>query len=227
MGLSSALILTIDCGTELGPAISLAFEKQEEDIMKHPPKDSKKERLVSFGVLCYSYLIMGNFQALVCMLNYFRVFYFKYSITPIMLWGASVDYFQPGGTKYFVVNDNLSYDPETQVNILNEVVASYYLCLVFCQFFHIWMCKTRRVSVFTHGITHNLIMIYGAAIQLAILALIIYVPFLQEAFSSANVDAIYWTTTLIFAAFCWIYNEGRKWSIRNYPNGFAAKYLLW
>jgi len=177
LGLSSALILTIDCGTELGPAISLAFEKQEEDIMKHPPKDSKKERLVSFGVLCYSYLIMGNFQALVCMLNYFRVFYFKYSITPIMLWGASVDYFQPGGTKYFVVNDNLSYDPETQVNILNEVVASYYLCLVFCQFFHIWMCKTRRVSVFTHGITHNLIMIYGAAIQLAILALIVYVPF--------------------------------------------------
>jgi len=226
LGLTSALILSIDCGTELGPAIYLAYEKQEEDIMKHPPKDSKKERLVSFRVLCYSYLIMGNFQAIVCMLNYFRVFYYKYQITPLMLYGTAVNYFQYGAPD-FVVNENVRYKDFEQVNILDDVVSSYYVCLVFCQFFHIWMCKTRRISIFTHGITRNVVMIYGSLIQLAIMGLIVYVPYVQGAFSSSSVDAMYWTTTLIFAAFCWIYNEGRKWFIRHYPNGFAAKYLLW
>jgi len=40
-------ILSIDVGTELGPAISFAYEHPEDDIMKRPPRDSYHDRLIS------------------------------------------------------------------------------------------------------------------------------------------------------------------------------------
>lgn len=40
-------ILCIDLGTDLIPAISLAYEQAESDIMKCPPRNPKKDRLVN------------------------------------------------------------------------------------------------------------------------------------------------------------------------------------
>merc|ERR1711907_148207 len=37
--LSTVLILCIDLGTDMVPAISLAYEKAESDIMERPPRD--------------------------------------------------------------------------------------------------------------------------------------------------------------------------------------------
>lgn len=57
--LSSLQILSIDLLTELAPAISLAYEEKEADIMLQPPRNVKTDRLVSTPVLLYSYLIAG------------------------------------------------------------------------------------------------------------------------------------------------------------------------
>ena len=40
-------ILFIDLGTDLWPAISLAYEKAESDIMMRLPRDPQKDRLVN------------------------------------------------------------------------------------------------------------------------------------------------------------------------------------
>ena len=40
-------ILFIDLGTDLWPAISLAYEKAESDIMTRLPRDPIKDRLVN------------------------------------------------------------------------------------------------------------------------------------------------------------------------------------
>ena len=40
-------ILFIDLGTDLWPAISLAYEKAESDIMQRLPRDPVKDRLVN------------------------------------------------------------------------------------------------------------------------------------------------------------------------------------
>merc|ERR1711879_653913 len=58
-GLTSLQILTIDLLTEMGPAISLSYEMQEADIMCKPPRNIKKDRLVSFPLVAYSYLEVG------------------------------------------------------------------------------------------------------------------------------------------------------------------------
>lgn len=67
-GLSSLQILSIDLGTELCPAISLAYEKPEEGVMDRPPRDPAKDRLVSKSLLIYSYLVAGVVEVAGCFL---------------------------------------------------------------------------------------------------------------------------------------------------------------
>lgn len=45
--LGTIAILCIDLGTDMLPAISLAYEKAESDIMQRPPRDTKKEHLAT------------------------------------------------------------------------------------------------------------------------------------------------------------------------------------
>uniref|UniRef100_A0A914P861 Cation-transporting P-type ATPase C-terminal domain-containing protein n=1 Tax=Panagrolaimus davidi TaxID=227884 RepID=A0A914P861_9BILA len=58
--LSTGAILCIDLGTDLWPAIALAYEPPESDIMKRPPHDPK----VNFCLMRFSYLQIGMIQAL-------------------------------------------------------------------------------------------------------------------------------------------------------------------
>jgi sodium/potassium-transporting ATPase subunit alpha len=60
VGLSGLLILSIDLITEQGPAISLAYEPAEANVMDRPPRDTARDRLISASLLRYSYLIAGE-----------------------------------------------------------------------------------------------------------------------------------------------------------------------
>eukprot|EP00639_Heterosigma_akashiwo_P015433 CAMPEP_0206397180 /NCGR_PEP_ID=MMETSP0294-20121207/23281_1 /ASSEMBLY_ACC=CAM_ASM_000327 /TAXON_ID=39354 /ORGANISM="Heterosigma akashiwo, Strain CCMP2393" /LENGTH=1388 /DNA_ID=CAMNT_0053852161 /DNA_START=101 /DNA_END=4267 /DNA_ORIENTATION=- len=61
--LSTVLILGIDLGTDMVPAISMAYEEAEADIMKRPPRDSKIDRLVTKKLIVFAYLQIGMIQA--------------------------------------------------------------------------------------------------------------------------------------------------------------------
>lgn len=62
--LTTVLILCIDLGTDLLPAISLAYENAESDIMRRPPRDSRVDRLVNWRLISFSYFQIGVIQAL-------------------------------------------------------------------------------------------------------------------------------------------------------------------
>lgn len=54
VSISPIMILCICLGTDMVPAISLAYEKAESDIMKLPPRDPKKDFLVTSNLLLWS-----------------------------------------------------------------------------------------------------------------------------------------------------------------------------
>uniref|UniRef100_A0A7S2VWB4 Cation-transporting P-type ATPase N-terminal domain-containing protein n=1 Tax=Triparma pacifica TaxID=91992 RepID=A0A7S2VWB4_9STRA len=62
--LSTVLILGIDLGTDMIPAISMAYETAEADIMKRPPRNSKVDRLVTKKLINLAYLQIGIMQAM-------------------------------------------------------------------------------------------------------------------------------------------------------------------
>jgi sodium/potassium-transporting ATPase subunit alpha len=74
LGINSLLILFIDMGTELMPAISLAYEEMESDIMLKKPRNSKTDRLVTGTLLFYSYALAGLVEFFLCLANYFYIF---------------------------------------------------------------------------------------------------------------------------------------------------------
>lgn len=71
--LTTVLILCIDLGTDLLPAISLAYEKSESDIMQRPPRDSRVDRLVNRRLISFSYFQIGVIQALAGFYTYLVV----------------------------------------------------------------------------------------------------------------------------------------------------------
>ena len=54
--LSTVLILCIDLGTDMVPAISFAYENPELDIMERYPRNSARDHLVNARLISYSYL---------------------------------------------------------------------------------------------------------------------------------------------------------------------------
>ncbi len=74
LALNALMILTIDLLTEQGPAISLAYERAEAAVMTRPPRDVRRDRLVTAPSLWYSYIMAGVPNALICMLTYFLVY---------------------------------------------------------------------------------------------------------------------------------------------------------
>jgi sodium/potassium-transporting ATPase subunit alpha len=53
--LGTVTILCIDLGTDLLPAISLAYEEAETDIMKRAPRDSQRDKLVNERLISMAY----------------------------------------------------------------------------------------------------------------------------------------------------------------------------
>jgi len=72
--LTVILILAIDLGTDILPALALGSEKAESDVMKQPPR-SRKERLLTRQLLTNSYGIIGMLQAAGGFFAYFYVLY--------------------------------------------------------------------------------------------------------------------------------------------------------
>jgi sodium/potassium-transporting ATPase subunit alpha len=54
-------MLAICIGTDLYPAISLAYENPELDIMMKQPRNPKRDNLVNAKLLSFSYLQIGVF----------------------------------------------------------------------------------------------------------------------------------------------------------------------
>ncbi len=55
---------------------------------------------------------------------------------------------------------------------------------------HIWLCKTRRSSIFTHGLFRNPVTLIGTVISIFVILVIVYVPQLHSTFWTNNLHGI-------------------------------------
>merc|ERR1711887_270882 len=71
--LGTITILCIDLGTDMVPAISLAYEKAEADIMKRQPRDPFTDKLVNERLISMAYGQIGMIQASAGFFVYFVI----------------------------------------------------------------------------------------------------------------------------------------------------------
>ncbi len=104
---------------------------QEANIMLRPPRDIKRDRLMSLSLMvyCYAYSSLANVVAI--FISYILVLN-HYDLT-------LTDVFQATSTKNFIPNPdpfrvgNRIYSPDEQMKILGALQAGVYFNLVFCQ----------------------------------------------------------------------------------------------
>lgn len=114
-----------------------------------------------------------------------------------------------------------------QVAVWQQAMTAWYVTLVLCQFWNIWVCKTRTVSVFRHDLLHNKITLFGVALALAVMLLVTFVPFLQPIFNSRDPPNFVWAWSLPFTGFILVWTEATKWAARKWPEGFVARHIVW
>uniref|UniRef100_A0A1I8EIX7 Na(+)/K(+)-exchanging ATPase n=1 Tax=Wuchereria bancrofti TaxID=6293 RepID=A0A1I8EIX7_WUCBA len=68
--MSVVAILCIDLGTDLWPAISIAYEEAETNIMERPPRNARVDKLVNARLMNFSYLQIGIIQAAAGFMTY-------------------------------------------------------------------------------------------------------------------------------------------------------------
>ncbi len=195
--LSVVLILSIDLGTDLIPALGLGNEKPESDIMKEPPR-SRKERLLTYQSFLLSYGIIGMIEAAAGFFAYFTVLY-----AGGWSWGIQL----------------ASKDP-----LYLRAVSAFFASIVVCQIFNVMSSRTKRQSVFRQGLLSNKIVLMGIGVEIILLSIIIFTPFGNAFFGTAPLTLGEILLSLPFAVVIVLFGEFRKFLIRK-DNRFIKKYL--
>eukprot|EP00731_Ephydatia_muelleri_P011319 Em0006g213a len=122
-----ALVL-ICVGSDITPAISLAYEKAESNIMQRPPRNPKTDRLASHKLMFHSYAQIGMIESAAGFLTYFVVM----------------------GESGYMPSTFRTYD--NRKNLEYTCYTAFFVSIVVSQWVNLIVCKTRRNSIFKHGI---------------------------------------------------------------------------
>ena len=183
LALTVVLILSIDLGTDMLPALGLGKEPPEHDVMKQPPR-KRDERLLTWPLLGMSYGIFGMMQAAAGFFAFFVVLY-----QGGWTWGA----------------------PLLESGVLYKTaVTSFFAAVVICQIANVLICRTRRQSILSAGIFSNKLIMAGIAVELALVAAISHAPFLQPFFGTAPIGWFEISLGLPFAAMILLADEFRR-----------------
>ena len=197
--LTVVLILAIDLGTDILPALGLGAEKPETDVMKKPPR-SRHERLLTRNLLFMSYGIVGMVQAAAGFFSYFFILF-----SGGWGWGQEL-----------ATNDPL----------YQTAVTAFFASIIICQVADVLICRTRRQSLFSVGILSNRLVLLGIASELSLLALISYVPVLNVFFGTAPLEIWHLLLSVPFAIIILVGDEIRRYFVRQ-DNPFVLRYLTW
>jgi len=199
LALTVVLILTIDLGTDLLPALGLGREPPESDVMKQPPR-GRDERLLTWPLLGMSYGIIGMLQAAAGFFAFFVVLH-----QGGWLWGSEL--------------------PESGL-LYKTAVTSFFAAVVICQVADVLICRTRRQSILSAGIFTNKLIWVGIAVELALVAAISHIPLLQPFFGTAPIGWFELSLGLPFAIAILLGDEFRRWLLRR-ENRFVQNWLSW
>ncbi|KAJ1915893.1 hypothetical protein H4219_004080 [Mycoemilia scoparia] len=215
--LSAFFMIVICVLTDVACSVTLISEKPESDILKRPPRDAKKDRLVNFKFIAHCYFFLGMIEFICAHAMYFFYMYHYHGI-PMSKLLLAFDKWTDGFMGY--TKDQLDDFWYTGQSI-------YFVTLVVCQFGNLLATRTRRVSIFHQnplfGPSKNLRLFIGIAVSLGIAVIIVYVPFINNIFHTRPVPAMFWFIPLGFAFGILILDELRKLAVRTKPNSIIAK----
>ncbi|OAF68794.1 hypothetical protein A3Q56_03462 [Intoshia linei] len=218
--LGTITILCIDLGTDMVPAISMAYEKAESDIMKRRPRNPKKDRLVNSRLISMTYGQIGFIQAVSGFFAYFVIMAHN-GFMPRMLFNLRADW----DDKY--VNDLTDFYGQEWTYSQRKVLeytchTAFFVSIVVVQWADLMICKTRRNSIIQQGM-RNYHLVFALFFETALAALLSYTPGMGSILKMYPLQYYWWFLALPFSALIFVYDETRKGILRKYPGSWIEK----
>ncbi|XP_040594547.1 sodium/potassium-transporting ATPase subunit alpha-4 isoform X2 [Mesocricetus auratus] len=151
--LGTITILCIDLGTDMVPAISLAYESPESDIMKRLPRNPKTDNLVNHRLIGMAYGQIGMIQALAGFFTYF-VILAENGFKPLDLLGIRL-YWDDARLNDLEDSYGQQWTYEQRKVMEFTCQTSFFISIVIVQWADLIICKTRRNSLFKQGMKIN------------------------------------------------------------------------
>jgi len=219
--LGTVTILCIDLGTDMVPAISMAYEEAESDIMKRPPRNPFTDKLVNERLISMAYGQIGMIQASAGFFVYF-VILAQNGFLPGKLFGLR----RPWDSH--AVNDlEDSYGQEWTYRdrkILEFTChTAFFASIVIVQWADLIICKTRRLSVFQQGMKNHF-MNFGLVFETLLAAILSYTPGMDKGLRMYPLKFWWWLPALPFSLLIFVYDECRKYTLRRQgPDSWIAR----
>merc|ERR1712183_921782 len=214
--LGTITILCIDLGTDMVPAISLAYERAESDIMKRQPRCPVNDKLVNERLISLAYGQIGMIQATSGFFTYF-VIMGENGFRPGYLIGLRSDWDNKD------VNDlkdsyGSEWTYESRKDLELTCHTAFFVSIVVVQWADLIICKTRKNSVFQQGMKNHF-MNFGLFFETALAALLQYTPGLNTGLRMYPLEWQWWLPAIPFSILIFCYDETRKFLLRRQPAG--------
>ena len=218
--LGTVTILCIDLGTDMVPAISMAYELAEADIMKRPPRNPFTDELVNERLISMAYGQIGMIQASAGFFAYF-VIMCENGFWPSKLMGlrkswdsrAVNDLEDSFGQEWtYADRKNLEYTCHT----------GFFVAIVIVQWADLIICKTRKLSVFQQGMKNHF-MNFGLIFETAIACFLCYTPGMDKGLRMYPLKFNWWLPAIPFSILIFVYDETRKFLLRRNPGRWVEQ----
>merc|ERR1712032_569971 len=215
--LGTVTILCIDLGTDMVPAISMAYEFAESDIMKRQPRNPFTDKLVNERLISMAYGQIGMIQASAGFFVYF-VILAENGFWPSTLLGLRRQWDSQA------VNDlEDSYGQEwtyADRKVLEYTChTAFFVSIVVVQWADLIICKTRKNSVFQQGMKNHF-MNFGLVFETVLAAILSYTPGMDKGLRMYPLKINWWLPAIPFSVLIFCYGETRKFLLRRIPGGW-------
>ncbi|CAG0919206.1 unnamed protein product [Notodromas monacha] len=216
--LGTVTILCIDLGTDMVPAISLAYEEAESDIMKRQPRNPFTDKLVNERLISMAYGQIGMIQAGAGFFVYF-VIMAENGFRPMTLLGLRKAWDSKA------INDvKDSYGQEWTYHdrkVLEFTChTAFFVSIVVVQWADLIICKTRRNSILHQGMK-NWVLNFGLCFETLLAAFLSYTPGMDKGLRMYPLKFNWWIPAMPFSLMIFIYDEVRRYIIRRCPGGWV------
>ena len=235
--LGTVTILCIDLGTDMVPAISMAYEEAESDIMKRLPRNPFTDRLVNERLISMAYGQIGMIQASAGFFVYF-VIMAENGFWPSRLLGIRQQWDSQA------INDLAdSYGQEwtyADRKILEYTChTAFFASIVVVQWADLLICKTRKNSLFQQVKSHvmyfrttlhwydflfqglrNHMLNFGLVFETLLAAFLSYTPGMDKGLRMYPLKINWWIPAIPFSILIFVYDEIRKYLLRRNPGGW-------
>lgn len=241
LAMEVTVVLLIDLGTDLAPAIALAYEEPEEAIMNIPPRKNT-DHLVSIRLMLIAYFTIGLFEACGAYFAYFWVFN-AFGFPPSSLYGAGLDFRLPyaeldaerksffysmckANKQYMALDRNCQESfGDFRAHVLSKAQTAFFITVIWGQIGNVLIRKTQIATIFTFKrFFGNKVMAGAVAFEILMIVFCIFVHAVRDVFLFRGVTTEWAAVGLWILPFLILWDETRKFACRCFPKSLFYRY---